>query len=104
VSRQPFNAVIYSVRAVRASSAIALSSHVSQFGLSFCHWVQKATASVPHFLCESSHNKGKIERFNRTVDSFLDEAALKNCKTPNDYNKYFKVWLAECYQPGHMAS
>ena len=45
----------------------------------------------------SPESTGKIERFNRTVDSFLDEAALKNCKTLDDYNKYFKVWLAECY-------
>jgi transposase InsO family protein len=47
----------------------------------------------------SPESTGKIERFNRTVESFLDEAALKNCKTPEDYNKYFNVWLAECYHP-----
>ena len=40
---------------------------------------------------------GKIERFNRTVDSFLDEVELKRCKTLEDYNKYFTVWLTECY-------
>jgi transposase InsO family protein len=45
----------------------------------------------------SPESTGKIERFNRTVDSFLDEAALKRCKTLEEYNKYFKVWLAECY-------
>ncbi|MCL1985404.1 MAG: DDE-type integrase/transposase/recombinase [Betaproteobacteria bacterium] len=45
----------------------------------------------------SPESTGKIERFNRTVDSFLDEAALKNCKTLDDYNRYFNVWLAECY-------
>jgi transposase InsO family protein len=40
---------------------------------------------------------GKIERFNRTVDSFLDEVELKRCKTLEEYNKYLGVWLAECY-------
>ena len=45
----------------------------------------------------SPESTGKIERFNRTVDSFLDEAALKNCKTLEDYNKYLGVWLSECY-------
>jgi hypothetical protein len=40
---------------------------------------------------------GKIERFNRTVDSFLDEAALKGIKTLGEFNKYFRVWLQECY-------
>jgi hypothetical protein len=48
-------------------------------------------------LCKTLHNKGKIERFNRTVESFLDEVALKDCKTLEDYNRYFNVWLAECY-------
>jgi transposase InsO family protein len=45
----------------------------------------------------SPESTGKIERFNRTVDGFLDEAALKNLKTLEDYNKYFNVWLTECY-------
>lgn len=46
----------------------------------------------------SPESAGKIERFNRTVDCFLDEVALKNCKTLEEYNKFFQVWLAECYQ------
>jgi transposase InsO family protein len=33
----------------------------------------------------SPESTGKIERFNRTVESFLDEAALKNCKGLEDY-------------------
>jgi len=32
----------------------------------------------------------------------MDEVALKNCKTLNDYNNYFNVWLTECYHTrGH---
>jgi transposase InsO family protein len=45
----------------------------------------------------SPESTGKIERFNRTVDSFLDEAILKQCRTLVDYNRYFNVWLQECY-------
>jgi len=45
----------------------------------------------------SPESTGKIERFNRTVESFLSELWLENCKTLDDYNKYFAVWLAECY-------
>ncbi len=45
----------------------------------------------------SPESTGKIERFNRTVDSFLDEVALKRCKTLEDFNGYFNVWLSECY-------
>jgi len=47
----------------------------------------------------SPESTGKIERFNRTVDSFLDEVALKGCKTLDDFNQYFHVWLCECYHP-----
>jgi transposase InsO family protein len=45
----------------------------------------------------SPESTGKIERFNRTVDSFLEEAALKQCRTLDEINRYFKVWLQECY-------
>ena len=45
----------------------------------------------------SPESTGKIERFNRTVDSFLDEVALKGCRTLEDYNKYLNVWISECY-------
>ena len=45
----------------------------------------------------SPESTGKIERFNRTVESFLDEVALKQCRTLEEYNRYFKVWLQECY-------
>lgn len=45
----------------------------------------------------SPQSTGKIERFNRTVDSFLEEAAVKQCKTLEEYNRYLQVWIAECY-------
>jgi len=46
----------------------------------------------------SPEAKGKIERFNRTIDSFLAEVALKKPKNLDELNQYFKVWLSECYQ------
>ena len=42
-------------------------------------------------------SKGKIERFNRTVDAFFAEASLQNISTLDGYNKNLKVWIAECY-------
>ena len=64
-------------------------------------WMERACAILGIKLLfakpYSPESTGKIERFNRTVESFLDEAALKSCKTSEDYNKYFNVWLAECY-------
>lgn len=41
---------------------------------------------------------GKVERFNRVVDSFLNEAALEKPKTLDQLNELFQVWLKECYQ------
>ena len=44
----------------------------------------------------SPEAKGKIERFNRTMDSFLSEAELKNPDI-DEINCLFNVWLAGCY-------
>jgi transposase InsO family protein len=64
-------------------------------------WMERACALLGIKLLfakpYSPESTGKIERFNRTVDSFLDEAALKNCRALADFNRYFKVWLQECY-------
>ncbi len=45
----------------------------------------------------SPETKGKIERFNRTLGSFIREAELKRAEGLSEFNKYFNVWLAECY-------
>ncbi|MFC0229687.1 DDE-type integrase/transposase/recombinase [Bhargavaea ullalensis] len=50
----------------------------------------------------SPESKGKVERFNRTVDGFLAEAALEKPKSLEELNRLFAVWLEECYQKkGH---
>ena len=41
---------------------------------------------------------GKVERFNRVVDSFLNEAALEKPQSLDRFNEMFRVWLEECYQ------
>ncbi|MED4403970.1 DDE-type integrase/transposase/recombinase [Metabacillus fastidiosus] len=46
----------------------------------------------------SPESKGKVERFNQTVDGFLAEAALEKPKDLNRLNDLFQVWLEECYQ------
>lgn len=46
----------------------------------------------------SPEGAGKIERFNRVVDGFLDEVALEAPKTLEELNDQFQVWLSECYQ------
>ena len=70
-------------------------------------WMERACAVLGIKLLYakpySPESTGKIERFNRTVDSFLDEGSLKRCKTLEDYNKYFTVWLQECYHSRNHA-
>lgn len=46
----------------------------------------------------SPEGAGKIERFNRVVDGFLDEIALEKPTTLKQLNERFQVWLSECYQ------
>jgi putative transposase len=45
----------------------------------------------------SAESKGKIERFNRVIDSFLSEAVLEKPKNLDRLNELFQVWLSECY-------
>lgn len=64
-------------------------------------WMERACAKLSIKLLfakpYSPESTGKIERFNRTVDSFLAEAALKKLKSLDGYNHYLKIWLQECY-------
>jgi transposase InsO family protein len=64
-------------------------------------WMERACAILGIKLLfakpYSPESTGKIERFNRTVDSFLGEVNLKRCKTLEDFNRYFRVWVQECY-------
>ncbi|MDO8716742.1 MAG: DDE-type integrase/transposase/recombinase [Dehalococcoidales bacterium] len=45
----------------------------------------------------SAESKGKIERFNRTVDEFLQEVQLEKPRTLEQLNGLFRAWLSEGY-------
>jgi len=64
-------------------------------------WMERACAILDIKLIfaapYSPESHGKIERFNRTLDSFLAEADLKDPKDLSEINALFNVWLAECY-------
>lgn len=45
----------------------------------------------------SAESKGKIERFNRTAEEFLEEARLETPQTLEQLNGLFRVWLSEGY-------
>ena len=71
-------------------------------------WMERACAILEIKLLYakpySPESTGKIERFNRTVDSFLDEAELKRVKTLDEFNHLFAVWLQECYHTRNHGS
>lgn len=46
----------------------------------------------------SPESKGKVERVNGVIDSFLSEVELEKPKTLEHLNALFEVWLSECYQ------
>ncbi|WP_322555775.1 DDE-type integrase/transposase/recombinase [Sporosarcina beigongshangi] len=52
----------------------------------------------------SPESTGKVERFNRTFNSFLEEARLEDYKTLDKLNSLLEVWISECYlHKGHSA-
>lgn len=65
-------------------------------------WMARACAKMGIRLIfakpYSPEATGKVEKFNRTVDSFLSEAALEKPQTLDKLNSLFSIWLEECYQ------
>jgi putative transposase len=45
----------------------------------------------------SPESKGKIERFNSTMEEFLQEISLENVKSLEELNRKFRIWLDEGY-------
>lgn len=69
-------------------------------------WLSRACAVLGIRLLKSRpyhpEGKGKIERFNRTVNSFISEAALMRFTRLAEYNEYLRYWVEELYhKDGH---
>lgn len=64
-------------------------------------WFKLACArlGIRHIAAKpySAKTKGKLEKFNQTVDGFLNELALEPAKTLETLNRKFYVWLDEGY-------
>lgn len=64
-------------------------------------WLRKACAKLGikllHAKAYHPEGKGKIERFNRSVDAFLAECALEKPKTLPELNGAFRAWLDGTY-------
>jgi putative transposase len=64
-------------------------------------WLRLACAKlrIRHLTTKaySPESKGKCEKFNRTVDEFIQEALLEKPTTLERLNDLFRVWLSEGY-------
>ena len=71
-------------------------------------WLQKACNRLGIRLVYSKpyhpEGKGKIEYFNRRIDSFLSEAALNKHKSLEDLNQDFQLWLEAYYHKNPHSS
>lgn len=52
----------------------------------------------------SPESKGKVERLNGVIASFLNEVALERPKTLARLNEWFHIWLRECHQTKHHSA
>ena len=64
-------------------------------------WLQLACAklNIRHLRTKpyNAEGKGKVERFNRTVENFLGELSLQKAQTLGELNHLFGAWLSEGY-------
>ena len=65
------------------------------------HWMKRACGLMGIRLLyakpRNPQGKGKQERFNHTVDSFIEEISLALPDSVEELNVKFNAWLSECY-------
>jgi len=75
--------------------------YVDQGKIFVSQWLRLACARlrIRHLNTRaySPEAKGKIERWNRTVDEFIQEAQLEKPQTLDQLNRLFRAWLSEGY-------
>ena len=75
--------------------------YVDQGKVFVSQWLRLACARlrIRHLNTQpySPEAKGKIERWNRTVDEFIQEAQLEKPQTLEQLNGLFRAWLSEGY-------
>lgn len=75
--------------------------YVDQGKIFVSQWLQLACAKlrIRHLTAKpySAPSKGKIERWNRTADEFIQEANLEKPQTLEQLNGLFRAWLSEGY-------
>ena len=65
---------------------------------SFSRTCAKLGIKKLHARPRSASSKGKVEKFNRYLDSFVAEIKLKNPKTVAEVDHHLQIWLDQIYQ------
>lgn len=60
--------------------------------------LSRLSIQISHCKPYAAASKGKIEKFNRLVDSFLREAEAKKITSLEELNKFWHMWVDEFYQ------
>lgn len=87
---------------------IPTSIYVDNGKIFISKWFRIACARLNirhlHTAPYSPESKGKIERFNRTVEEFFSEVELQSPQCLDELNQWFKVWIDEGYNHSEHSS
>ncbi|NCB00319.1 MAG: transposase, partial [Clostridia bacterium] len=67
-------------------------------GKSFSRTCAKLGVKKLHARPRAASAKGKVEKFNRFLDSFVAEVKLKNPKSVAEVDHHLQIWIQELYQ------
>lgn len=59
--------------------------------------LSKLSIRILHAPPRSGKSKGKIEKFHRVADAYIEEARAKKIRTLEDLNRYWEIYLSEYY-------
>jgi len=98
---QTVNAIEDSLRRAIQSYGVPDKIYVDNGKQYRSNWLSETCAKLSIRLLTARpyrpEGKGLVERFNRTVDKFLSEAALAKLPSVDDYNEYLRIWLNDYY-------
>jgi transposase InsO family protein len=78
--------------------AIFVDNGSQYISKSFSRTCAKLGIKKLHARPRAAASKGKVEKFNRYLDSFVAEIKLKNPKSVAEVDHYLQVWLDQIYQ------
>jgi transposase InsO family protein len=78
--------------------AIFVDNGSQYISKSFSRTCAKLGIKKLHARPRAAASKGKVEKFNRYLDSFVAEIKLKNPKSVAEVDHYLQIWLDQIYQ------